>query len=274
MKKNYKTFYSVFVAIILTSLIFGCSNSPTDPEPQVDEFFTCALDTGDFLIYQGPTHGLTIAGPDTVHWSWVAGGLFMGNSLATVRVRPLMPFPHEDMTEERIIEARARYVNVPFIDEWLEGNPDPTNEEWAEAYQAWFAARAEFTLNLRRQYRDDDREDRVLVVSELAEQANTHDLIVPDSVWFTPEEDNGSGMFDLWMVLKGMPLSPDGTPDEVILMLRPYWDEPEPSPTFSPISREYALDFHHGVNRLFESSAGPLLVDLSNGLSIHTLEDE
>ncbi len=272
MIKNYKASYSVFVAIILTGLIFGCSDSPTDSEPQADEFFTFTLDTGDFLIYQGPTHGLTIAGPDTVHWSWVEGGLFMGNRLATVRVRPLMPFPHEDMTEEMIIRARARYVSVPFIDDWLDGNADPTNEEWAEAYQAWHAATSDLSLDIRIQFRDDERVDRVLVVSELAEQLNNNDLIVANSVWFTPEEDVSNGKFDLWMVLKGMPLSPDGTPDEVILMLRPYWDEPEPLPV--SISREYALDFHHGINTLYESSSGPLLIDLSIGLTISTLQDE
>ena len=270
IKWNYKKQWMLAGLFLLLS-IGGCSDSTDAPVLEDNPFFSFELNAGDLLIYQGPNHGLTIEGPDTVNWNWIDGDLFMGNELATVRVRPLIAWPHEEMSEGTILQFRSIFISVPFIDEWLEGIEEPTNEEWAEAFEAWMEAQSTFAYALKVQYRDDEREDRLLVVSEIAEQANNHELIVPGSVRFSPLEDNGTGSFDLYMVSRGWPTHENGTPDESILLLRMDFQEPSPLPT--EISEHDALILHSGVHMLFEASAGPLLIDLSNGYRISTLGD-
>jgi len=60
-----------------------------------------------------------------------------------------------------LLQLQSIFVSVPFIDEWLEGIEEPTNEEWAEAYEAWSEALSTFEYDLKVQYRDDEREDRL-----------------------------------------------------------------------------------------------------------------
>lgn len=269
MKSRYNKCTSILGVLLLTGLIeiVGCTH---DPEPTVDELFSFDLSAGDQLIYQGPYHGLTIIGPDTVNWDWADGELFIGNKMATVRVRPLEPFPHEEMTEEMILRARAYFVSVPFIDEWLEGNPDPSNEEWAVAYEAWLEAKSEFVTSLKIQYRDDDREDRTLVASELVEQANNHELVVAGSATF--------GCLDwgedrcLWIAFRGVPPHEDGSLEQQFIGLERYWQEPAPLPT--SISRNEAKKIHDAVKLLFDSSVGPLLIDMSTGFIVYTLDEK
>ncbi len=266
LKMNQLSNVSIVIGFCLflwSSVVAGLP----DPELRTKEFFSFELDAGDRLVHDGPHQNLVIEGPATVAWRWDDDALYMKSSMGEAKVRPLEAFPHEDMTEEMIIRARARYVSVPFIDEYLRASPNPTNREWAKAYKAWLDASGCLSQDLRTKFKNDQR-DISLVAEKLAEQADGNKLIVPGSVRI--EHTHGSNQVDLWMVIKGMPTHPDGTPDEVLLILNRDWIEPSPRPT--RISRKDALAFHHGVNTLFVSSKGPLVVKLGKGISISTSE--
>ena len=243
------------------------SANPVKEELRANKFFPIELDTGDLLAYQGPNHGLTINGPATVEWLWEDGELFMKTTTETVRIRPLEKFPHEEMTEEMIAILKASHDDVPFIDNYLLGNTNPSDQEWAEAFEAWGNACSVFTDDLKTQFKN-DRRDISVVASDLKKRANLHDLVVAGSAraeWLPDEKQ-----IDLWLVLKGMPNHPDGTPDEVILILNRDRHEPAPLPT--RITRKDALVLHHGINTLFESSKGPLVIKLGKGLFVSTSE--
>jgi len=245
----------------------GCAK-PVGPELRTNQFFPIELAQGDQLVYQAPNGSVVVEGPATIEWEWADGELFMVGTFGKIRVRPLEEFPHQEMTDEMIIRARARYSDVPFIVDYLEGNPSPTNQEWAVAYEAWFAARAEFVAGMQMQYKNDYRSVE-MIAAEYSAQANQHPLVVPGSVRAHYAE-NDSESVTLFICLRGVPLHPDGSLPETELILDRNWHNPQALPT--EISKEDALVLHHGINALFESSEGPLYVNLSTGLSISTKE--
>ncbi len=259
MKKSF--ILLVFFSILIL-FSFGCSDSTTDPTTPENDFYSFDLGEGDVLKYQSHNHGLTIEGPDTVHWNWVDGRFFMGNDLATVMVRPLIPAPNEGLTEEMITLARSIYTDVPFIDDLLEGNPDPTNEEWGEAYSAWLDAISELTNGIIEQFFNDEREDRLLVLAELVEVLNNHDLVVPDSANYFPNEETSNGRYSILVTFKGLP-------HEIYILVG---QEPVPAMPIS-ISKEDAAWLHHFVQSLYDLSSVPVTVDLSTGIMFTNREN-
>lgn len=243
----------------------GCAK-PVGPELRANQLFPIELSQGDQLVYQAPSGSVVVDGPATIEWEWADGELFMVGAFGKIRVRPLEEFPHEEMTEEMIVRARDRYSEVPFIVDFLEGNSNPTNQEWATAYETWLDACAEFATSLKLQFKSDNR-SMYTATQDIAAQANQHPLVVPGSVWVHVAE-NDTDSATLFIRLRGVPLHPDGTIPETELILDRTWEDPQALPT--KISNDDALVLHHGINALFESSEGPLYVDLSTGLSIST----
>lgn len=243
----------------------GCAK-PVGPELRTNQFFPIELAQGDQLVYQAPNGSVVVDGPATVEWEWADGELSMVGAFGKIRVRPLEEFPHQEMTDEMIIRARARYSDVPFIVDFLEGNSSPTNQEWATAYETWLDACAEFATSLKLQFKNDYR-NMDAVTQDLAAQANQHPLVVPGAVRVHFAE-NDTKSATLFIRLRGVPLHPDGTIPETELVLDRNWQDPQALPI--EISKDDALVLHHGINALFESSEGPLYVDLSKGLSIST----
>ncbi|MCP4145993.1 MAG: hypothetical protein GY752_12030 [bacterium] len=243
-----------------------CCAKPMGPELRADQFFPFELAEGDKLVYQALGESVIVEGPATVRWEWVDGELFMESTSGRTCVRPLEELPHVEMTEQMIVRARTRYSDVPFIVDCLQGTPNPTNREWANAYESWLEATAEFATNFKTQFKNDSR-DAQLVITELATLANQHDLVVPGSVKIH-YADGDFQSATLFIRLRGVPLHPDGSIPETELVLNQNWQEPRPIPT--DISRDDALILHHGLNALYESSTGPLFIDLSKGLSIST----
>lgn len=243
----------------------GCAK-PVGPELRTNQFFPIELAQGDQFVYQAPNGSVVVDGPATVEWEWADGELFMVGSFGKIRVRPLEELPHEAMTDEMIVRARDRYSDVPFIVDDLKDSPNPTNQEWATAYEAWFAARASFVAGLQLQFKNDGRNVE-MIAADYSAQANQHPLVVPGSVRVHYAE-NDSESVTLFICLRGVPLHPDGSLPETELVLDRNWADPQALPT--EISKDDALVLHHGVNALFESSEGPLYVDLSKGLSIST----
>lgn len=244
----------------------GCAK-PVGPELRTNQFFPIELAQGDQLVYQAPNGSVVVDGPATIEWEWADSELFMVGSFGKVRVRPLEELPHEAMTDEMIVRARDRYSDVPFILDYLQDNPSPTNQEWATAYETWLDACAAFSTNLKTQFKYDARETAI-VIPDIADQANRHELVVSGSVEIIEAPGSGGVGASLLMAYRGMPLNEDGTYDRVILNLSRGWHE-SVAPT-KEISREDALSFHHGINTLFESSSAPLFVDIGRGLSIST----
>ncbi len=244
------------------------SAKPVDPELRANQFFPIKLVQGDQLVYQAPNGSVVVDGPATIEWEWADGELFMIGSFGKIRVRPLEKSPHQEMTDEMITRARARYSNVPFIVDYLEGNPNPTNREWAVAYNAWFAARAKFVAEMQMQYKNDYRSVDT-ISAEYSARANQHPLVVPGSVR-AQYVGNDTDSITLLIRLRGVPPHPDGSLPETELVLDRNWQAPRALST--KISRDDALVLHHGINLLFESSAGPLYINLSTGLSISTIE--
>ena len=244
----------------------GCAK-PVGPELRANQFFPFELAEGDQLVYQAPSGAVVVEGPATVKWEWINGELFLESESGRIRVRPLEEFPHEEMTEQMIASARSIYENVPFIEEYLAGNPSPTDQEWASAYTAWLDACGEFSTSLKNQFKNDARETATVVL-DIADLANQHELVVPGTVEIVEAAGTSDGVASLLMAYKGMPLNEDGSYDKVILDLSRDWHEPTALPI--GISREDALLFHHGINTLFESSSGPLFIDISQGLSVST----
>ncbi len=254
--------------VIILSL--GCSGLLTGPRDS--EFYPIEIDDGDLLIYEGPGDSLTITGPAMVYWYWERGELFMAYRAGIVRIRPLEQWPPATMTPEMIARAQARYTDVPYIEDLLAGIPDPSDEEWAVAYVAWLDAMSAFERQIKIDYRDDPRPDRTLVAQELLDQINQHELVVPGSAELADPQVPDDPTRFIWLVYKGVPPHDNGTPDmQVIVLLVNYQD---PSPPATVISREDALWLHDLIDRFFLASPGPLLIDLSTGLTVLTDWDD
>jgi len=261
---NLKSMQMVLLILSLTT-ISVCSTA-TEPELRSQQLFPIKLQAGVLLIYHGPSDSLTIEGPAVVDWKWDDGELYMTSGAGSVRVRPLRAFPHQPMTPEMIAQAQAHFTSVPFIEERLARIPNPTDEEWADAYTAWLNAKSSFIRQLQIAYRDDGRADRAAVAEELLARINAHELVVPGSAKLAPVPDPRSTGRDIWVAYKGVPPKSNGSPDMWVIMLRADYHDPVPLP--SRISREAALNLHHAVYLATENRDKPTFIDLSTGLTI------
>jgi hypothetical protein len=261
---NHKSLLRVLLILSLTA-ISVCS-AATGPELRTQQLFPIELQSGDLLIYHGPSDSLTVEGPAFVEWKWDDGELFLTSGGGFARVRPLKAFPHQPMTPEMITRARARYTNVPFIKERLTGVSDPADQEWAAAYTDWLDAISSFMRQQQVAYRDDARADRSVVTEELLARINTHDLVVPGSAVIAPVPDPRCTGRDVWVAYKGIPPKSNGSPNREVIMLRADYRDPTPPP--SRISREAALNLHHAIYLATENRDKPTFIDLSTGLTI------
>lgn len=246
------------------------ANDPMIPELRIMQFFPIELNAGDHLVYNGPNDSLTVEGPAVLNWIWESGSLFCESSVGSIRVRPLEEFTSQPMTPEMIERARGHFLSVPFIKEQLAGIDNPTNEIWATAYQEWLSSIRSLERSHKLSFQNSNSFNQTAVAAAIAVELNNNNLVVPGSATVADPGDPNSDDRDIWLTYMGVPPHEDGTPDQWVIMLRTNFQEHQ-TPA-SSISREDALRLHHAIYIALESSSSPLLVDLSAGVSIVTLE--
>lgn len=258
----------VILVLVTTFLSAGCAGA-TEPELHSEIFFGYELQSGQTFICERPSTSFRLEAGAWLDWSYdaVNGALVLTTAQGIADILPLEEFPHQLMTQEMIDRARTAFTDVPFIDEQLSGTPNPTDEQWAEAYHSWLGEIQSFARSKKLQYKNDVRTSRTALALSIVADFQANSLVADNGVRMIEPEADDTGR-TLWVKYEGFTPHGDGFIVELEVALSMNYQDP--LPLAERVSREEALGFFQGLYQVFESGM-PVTVDVSTGLIVTTV---